>query len=359
MNSNYGLFTKSILRWRVFILMGASIFIFASCNKTIDKKYLVRIDMSKEHDGGRFKPELGDKINLAGSFNEWNMDTLSLSDQRGDWIFSAYVDDFLKEQKGNSSKDTLEFSFVVRLGSGRETARPGWETVKNRKIALADLEKKKPIFVFNEVYDERETFEITFRVGMNNQKVLGFFCPEAGDEVVVSGSFCNWSPEGIPMKDEDGEGVYSIKSEVKENPQKSFDYKFRIVTKRKAVLQNQGWETRENRQWSLANSTTELPYAEFNDLRRVARFTIDTKQWEQKGRFKPKRGDILQIKLSLDGKENLSDALFQVKDHIFETAMAIPLTAREIQWSVARNIKEDLTQFKSVEVDIKGAVVSF
>lgn len=161
------------------------------------------------------------------------------------------------------------------------------------------------------------------------------------------------------MKDEDGEGVYSIKSAVKENPQKSFDYKFRIISKRKAVLQNQGWETRENRQWRLANSTTELPYAEFNDLRRVARFTVDTKQWEQEGRFKPKRGDILQIKLLLDDKENLSDALFQVKDHIFEIAMVIPLTVKEIKWSVVRNIKENMTQFKSVEVDLKGAVVSF
>ena len=252
----------------------------------------------------------------------------------------------------------MEFKFVFHAGDGRDVANQGWETIKNRKITLANLEKKNPVYIFNEVYDARETFEVTFRVGMNNQKILGFFRPETGDEVVVSGSFCEWSSQGIPMKDEDGAGIYSLKLTVKQNPQEPFEYRYRIISKRKAILPNKGWETQVNRQWSLTNSTTELPYAEFNDIRRVARFIIDTKQWEQEGKFKPQRGDILQIKLLLDGKENLSDALFQVKDHTYETALIIPLTVKDVQWQVVRNIKEEITQIKNVEVDLKGAVIT-
>jgi hypothetical protein len=352
--------TGIMMHWYKIVLIGIASILLAACSKTSNEaKYIIRVDMSKEHDAGRFKSEVGDKISIAGNFNGWKEDSLFLSDAKGNWIFNIDLGKSLKNLSGKSpTDDTLEFKFVVHAGDGREVDHQGWEATNNRQMTLADIKKKKPLFIFNEEYEEKETFEATITVGMNNQKVLGFFRPEEGDEVIVSGSFCGWSSKGIPMKDEDGTGIYSVTLPVKINPKELVEYKFRIMTKRKALIPNKGWETQVNRQWKLTSSMTEFPYAEFNDIRRVARFVINTEQWEQEGKFKPKKGDILQIKILLDGKESLSDALFQVKDHVYETALVIPLTAKEVQWQAVRNIKEDITQLKSVEVDLRGTTIT-
>lgn len=338
-----------------FLLFGGS-----GCSKHQNEgTYIIRVDMSKEHDAGRFKPELGDKISLAGNYDGWKKDGLFLTDQKGDWIFTADIESSLKNKKGHlTPNDTLEFKFVLHPGKNREAANQGWETIRNRIATLGYIERKKPVYIFNTEYDEQETFEVTFTVGMNNQKILGFFRPEEGDQVIVSGSFCGWSSEGVPMKDEDGTGIYTLKQAVKHNSMKPFEYRYRILSKRKAILPGKGWEMTGTRQWSLSMLTQDLPYIEFNDTRRVARFIIDSREWEQQARFKPKKGDILQIKLMLDGKEHLSDALFQVKDHTYETALVIPVSVTDVQWQVVKNIHENLMQAKKVEIELKGTVVS-
>ena len=57
--------------------------------------------MSKEHDAGRFRPELGDKISVAGDFNGWKKDGLFLSDQKGNWIFTVEMEEYLRNKRGN------------------------------------------------------------------------------------------------------------------------------------------------------------------------------------------------------------------------------------------------------------------
>jgi hypothetical protein len=359
---NYRQREQYAVRFKMFsiILFGFTIILLSSCSKTKEQsRYIMRVDMSKEHDAGRFKPESGDKIGLSGNMNEWKREELFLADQKGDWIFTADIGEYLKGKKGIIvPSDTLEFKFVLIPGDNREIKNRGLETIDIRKITLAVLEKKNPVFVFNEVLDERENFDVTFRVGMNNQKVLGFFRPNEGDRMIVSGSFCGWTDEGIAMKDEDGSGIYEIKIPVKQKPGEIMEYKFRILIKRRAILPNQGWETVDNRQVVLSESQIELPYAEFNDMRRVARFVINTMQLEEKRKFMPKKGDILQIKLILDGKEHFTDALFQVKPHTFETAMIIPLTVKSVKWQIVRNLKEDISMLKDAEVDLRGSVIT-
>jgi hypothetical protein len=350
--------TTSIARWGILFLLSSVAMLLISCTAREEGKYQIRVDMSKEHDAGRFKPEQGDNVGIAGNFNGWNREDIILKDQKGDWIFLGAIDNYVKKwQAGGHPDDTLEFKFIIHPGSERKVANYGWEDVPNRRISASDIEKRKPILVFSEPYDGSQTYEVTFRVGMSNQKVLGFFQPEAGDEVIVSGTFCNWASDGVPMKEEDG-GVYSAKVRVKQNPKEPFEYRYRIATKRKVTQINRGWETIVSRHWDLTDSTTEIPYTEFNDIRRVARFIIDTKQWEQEGKFRPKKGDILQIKLVLDGKETLSDALFQVGRHTYEIGLTIPLTARDVQWQIVRNIKEDLTPLRMAEVDLNGALIT-
>jgi hypothetical protein len=342
-----------------YAIFSLCLFFLSSCSKNeTPQKYLVRVDMSKEHDAGRFKPEEGDKLSIVCNFNAWKENDLFLKDEKGDWMYSLNLDDFFAAKRGFfTAEDTLEFRFVVHPGNNRQVENKGWEDVKNRKMTWAYLEKKKPVFTYNEEFDEREKFDVTFRVGMNNQKVLGFFHPELGDEVIVSGSFCKWSSKGVLMKDEHGDGIYTVTLPVKQKPQKPIEYRYRIVAKRKMIMPNSGWETIDNRQWKLSSPAVEIPYAEFNDVRRVVRFTFDTQTWEKSGAFKPKYGDVLQVRLLLDGKESLSDALFQINDHTFETALIIPLTVKDVQWQAVKNIKDVLTQPKAVDVDLKGVVV--
>lgn len=348
-----------VVRWAMVPLLSSAAMFMISCTGKESGKYQIRIDMSKEHDAGRFKPEQGDRVGVAGNFNGWNREDIILKDQKGDWVFSAAIDDYVKKwQAGGMPDDTLEFKCIVHPGGERKVANYGWEDIPNRRISASEIEKRKPVLVFSELYDGSQTYEVTFRVGMSNQKVLGFFQPESGDEAIVSGTFCNWASDGVPMKDEDGSGVYSAKVRVKQNPKEPFEYRYRIVTKRKVTQVNRGWETIVSRQWVLTDSTTEIPYTEFNDIRRVARFIIDTKQWEQEGKFRPTKGDIIQIKLVLDGKETLSDALFQVSSHTYEIGLTIPLTVRDVQWQVVRNIKEDLTPVRKTDVDLKGVIIT-
>jgi hypothetical protein len=350
--------TTVIARWWVVFLLSSVAMLLVSCTAKQGGKYQIRVDMSKEHDAGRFKPEQGDIVGVAGNFNGWNREDIMLKDQKGDWIFSGPIDNYIKKWRtGGRPDDTLEFKFIIHPGGERKIANYGWEDGPNRRISASDVEKRNPILVFSEPYDGSQTYEVTFRVGMSNQKVLGFFQPESGDEVIVSGTFCNWASDGVPMKEEDG-SIYSTKVRVKQNPKEPFEYRYRIVTKRKVTQVNRGWETIVSRHWDLTDSTTEIPYTEFNDIRRVARFIIDAKEWEQQGKFMPKKGDILQIKLVLDGKETLSDALFQVGRYTYEIGLTIPLNARDVQWQVVRNIKEDLTPLRMAEVDLKGAIIT-
>jgi hypothetical protein len=340
----------------LFLFLGITVsFLNLSCNKAGQQNhYVLQVDMSKEHDAGRFKPEQGDKLFVAGNFNGWKKYEVMLSDLKGNWIYSANIDDYL-ERKGAPS-DTLGFNFLIQSGPGREVLNQGWETIPMRKIAISRLTTQSPVFVYNEVFDEKESFDVTFTVGMNNEETLGFFQPDKGDEIVVSGSFCNWSSQGVALDDQSS-GIYSKKITLRQNPNDPLEYRFRIIPKRKAVIPDQGWETRPVRQAVLSKSSVELPYAEFNDIRRVARFVINSGEWEQEGKFRPLKGDILQIKLLLDGKQTLSDALFQVGEKKFETAIMIPLTVRDVQWQVMEDMKNELTPIQDVQVGLNGAVI--
>ena len=135
-------------------------------------------------------------------------------------------------------------------------------------------------------------------------------------------------------------------------------YKYRILTRRNVLIPNNGWENIPNRRINITEDNTEAPYAEFNHLRRVARFILDTEQWEMQNKFRPLKGDILQIRLLLDENESYSDALVWVNKYKYETAVAIPLTAIDIKWQVIKNMKDDLTEMKTEEVNLKGKIIT-
>lgn len=340
---------KSIVKLLSLFILIAFLY---SCSGLPSDKIIISLDMSKEHDAGYFKPESGDKICIAGNFNDWKTDSLFLEDADGDWIYSVELTNLIK------SLDTLEFKFKKTSGDGRVIGNKGWEGIPNRKIRVEELKKENPVLIFNEIYDKKMEIDLTFTVGTCNQQVLGFFKPDQGDKIVVSGSFCAWDENGILMADNDGDGIYTVTFPARIAPEKPVGYKFRIINKRGAVLINSGWETGKNRIFMPQADSLEAPYAEFNNLRRVARFLINTKKWEKQGKFKPLKGDVLQVNLLLDGKESLSNPLVQVKPQLYEIALQIPLSVKKIEWQALKNIKEKLTELKTLEVDLKGKMIT-
>jgi hypothetical protein len=307
--------------------------------------------MSKEHDNGYFQPEKGDRIGLAGNFNNWRADTLFLTDENGDWIFSIPVADVANKE------DTLQFKFKIQSGEKRIAANSGWEGISNRKIAVSDLIKDTPVFVYNEVYDKKETIEITFTVGTSNQQLLGFFYPQAGDRMVVSGSFCGWEEDGILLSDDDGDKIYSAAIPIRHSWGEPIQYKFKIIPNRKTVLLNQGWENLQHREFIPAQNNTRAPYAEFDNTRRAVRFIINAERYIKSGLFKPLKGDILQINLFLDDKEKLSNPLIQISQYIWEASLIIPMTVKTVKWRVVKNQESELTTVEEIKVPVSGAKI--
>jgi len=326
-----------------------------NCGRVTKQRHFIRLDMSKEHDAGRFIPDKGDMVFIKGDFTNGEKFDLPLDDSDGDWIFTVLLNDIL--QQSSEPVDSLKFAFLIEPGDNRYIPNSGKEAIPLRVVLLKDIYDKKPIFIFNEAFDDRREAEVTFTVGVANQKVLGFFKPEEGDILVVTGDFCKWDERGFPMKGNRNDEIFSVTIPVKYDPNQAIEYKYRILTNRKVILPNNGWEGVPNRALAISKDVTSTPYAEFSDLRRVARFIIITKSLEKDGKFNPFKGDILQINLMLDGQENLSDALVFIEECQYETAVVFPLTVKDIKWQLIKNIKEVLTEWQPVEVGLKGKLI--
>ena len=356
MNKNYRNHHKEFLLSVITLCFLLLVFlVFIDCARVTIQKHLIRLDMGREHDARRFMPDKGDMVFIKGNFTNGEEFDLLLDDANGDWIYTVLLNDIL--QQSSKPVDTLKFSFLIKTGDNRYIPNNGKEAIPLRIVLLKDIYDKKPIFIFNEVFDDRPEVEVTFTVGVANQKVLGFFEPKKGDVMVVTGDFCKWDERGIPMNGNKNDDIFSVTIPIKYDPDQAVQYKYRILTNRKVILPNNGWEGVPNRALAISKDVVNAPYAEFSDLRRVARFIINTKSLEKDGKFNPLRGDILQINLSLDGQENLSDALVLVENYQYETAVIIPLTVKDLKWQLIKNIKELLTEWQSVEVGLKGKLV--
>ncbi|MCA0447832.1 MAG: hypothetical protein LCH54_16560 [Bacteroidetes bacterium] len=304
-----------IIRYRIFFIC----FIFSlltGCHSDKSDSITFRLDMRKEHDLGYFKPELGDKVSIAGNFNDWKPDSIILNDPDGDWIFETEL--FSNSRDSSFRLDTLLFKFKQFAGDGRVLANTGWEAIANRKVGALELRINEHTFQFNENINTGQQYQVKFTVGMSNQKVLGFFRPEEGDKVVVSGNFLNWNPEGLLLSDDDQDNVYSVTAPVEVKSMEKLEFKYRIVPKVQRQLLNKGWEDIPGRVLIFEQGMSsiksrknginfiEIPYCDFADLNRVARFIVNSSELESADIFKPLKGDILQLEIQIGGYTILS-----------------------------------------------------
>ena len=71
------------------------------------------------------------------------------------------------------------------------------------------------------------------------------------------------------------------------------------------------------------------------------------------------KGDILQIKVRLDGQTHLSDPLIKVSSWNWETAMAILLRSEQTEWPLIKNMHIALSKWQSIPVDLNGTIIRF
>ena len=179
-----------------------------------------------------------------------------------------------------------------------------------------------------------------------------------GRRLLSTGSFSAWNPEGYPLADPDGDRVYTATLPVEYHEGEPVAYKYRMLSaENQQLLPNEGWESRPNRLLAIPDQVDTLStgFVAFNDHRRIARFVVDISHWKQEGTFRPERGDILQLKLSLDGNERIAASFDRVGPAHYETAVQIPLEVSEIAWKLVKNVDEELTEPQLVSVPLQGA----
>jgi hypothetical protein len=329
------------MRW--FLLLPL---VLLSCSYFQNDGIEITFDMSKERDQGRFNPEQGDILSIAGSFNEWELQKNILEDPEGDWNYSISITEI---------PDTLEFKFVVSSSSNLDLPNSGWEIIPNRILAKEILETVRPIFRFNEPWSPIEIKDITFSVSMSNQEILGFF-DSSKDEVVVSGSFIGWDSNGIILYDNDKDGVYEQTVPIEINPLQPHNYKFKIQkpSSFNGYIPNDGWEFLDDRVVMSQNSVVQY----FNDQKRVARFLVDEQWLQDNTQNGIQRGDMYQIRFLVGGESYLSEPLQKAAGGFYETSQQIPLIVDKVKWTLVENQTRELNDIQETVVTHKGVVIT-
>ncbi len=135
-----------------------------------------QVDMSVKILKGTFSADTG-KVNIAGTFNNWNNAANPLEDSDGDSIYTAVIDTF-------TTGDTLQFKF---LQDG------GWENDPNRQYVVPGENSTFYAYYNNDsVYTNTKNISVTFSCNMEFEKVSGRFNP-ATDTLSARGDFNGWS----------------------------------------------------------------------------------------------------------------------------------------------------------------------
>ena len=331
--------------YAIIIISFIHLFLFMSCDR--ETSYQLKLDMSREHDLLRFLPEKGDCVFAILSYQQGKALEIELMDFDQDWIYSG------KLGKYQIISDSVKLAFYYI--SGKDTVH---EAIAPRFLKSIKI-LNKTIFKFNEQYHGNDTHEVCFTVNMNNQKVLDFFQPEKGDQVIVSGNFCDWDENGFLLFDKDDDGKYSVCLPEDIFEQGTIEYRYRILTKRDVVQQNGGWENILPRACYLNKESVNKFQDVFDNKLRVIKFVINTNKIKTSNGIDSSDIETLNIKLALDSLISKTDNLMKVSSNQYETAVMIPLNVKNIAWQLILNNHQELTSFQNIEVGPDGRVIEY
>lgn len=228
------------------------------------------VNMSVQRLMGRFDPDRGDTVLVAGSWDGWattnvmspsgtpDIYTLTLQLPEGTWP---------------------QYKFVINPygtsgGSGLIWEREG---VGNRWTSVPVGGTNLPVVYFDDASAAVTNIRVTFAVDMSVQIQLGNFNPET-DLVFVAGSW-NWNAMGTPplSRSETNTNVWTITLEFTNAIGATVNYKFLYVP----YSGNTVWESdgvgpdgAQNRQFVFPNCDTNLPVVFFNNVSNTVSMVI-------------------------------------------------------------------------------------
>ncbi|MCC7430080.1 PKD domain-containing protein [bacterium] len=199
-----------------------------------------------------FCSETIDSVFVAGSFTNWALNPLKLSDTNNDKIYTGThtfaVGDTLNQ----------EFKFVYYANGSTNFV---WENdVPNRNLTIDTLQTNQTLATvyFNNTEPTTVTVQnvnVTFSVDFS-------FVSGVVTNVYLTGDFTNWNPTAIPLVSGSG-NVYSGVFAFPGCSVKTRNYKFTYSNGTETV-----WETIGNRNFTLddTNTSQTLPTVTFNDV---------------------------------------------------------------------------------------------
>jgi hypothetical protein len=245
--------------------------------------------------------------------------------------------------------DTLHFRFFLAdEASDRKTGSLLKKEKEMRSVSLSDLLDENVVMEFGQPWQPGQLYKVTFQVDMNNQKVLGFFRPDEGDRVAVSGSWCGWCRPGVILEPS-GNGIWQNTVRFSAKPGNAEQYRFSIQTERDVIMPAGGVET-VRRQIKLTENPEEVSsdhpqefhagLAFYNNQRRVVRFIAESDGVD----IKESHGgqNVMQNKADYYVHiwyENLpaperSEPMMRVSDQRWEMVFMVPPGVDTLGWAV-------------------------
>lgn len=292
-------------------------FINVTANHTIHAIFTLKVNvtfnvnMKSQMKIGRFRPDLGDVVTVRGTFNDWGNSTNNpdtLKDLDNDSIYTKTI--LLKAEQ------TIEYKYWKSPRGNLE-----WESaIDNRQFTIGTSDTTTPLVYFN---NEIEPVMVTFNVNMKVQMQKGNFKPEAGDQVLVRGTFNGWGTIDT-LTDNNNDSIYTKTIPI--SREQTIYYKY-WKTWRNGVDWETFWGDREF-YVGMNDTTTPLVYFsnEYPDVNVTFQVNMKIKMIE--GNFRPTEGDIVTVRGSFNdwgNSTNNPDTLIDLDgDSIYIKTIPIP-----------------------------------
>ncbi|MBI5472518.1 MAG: T9SS type A sorting domain-containing protein [Ignavibacteriae bacterium] len=172
-----------------------------------------RVNMRVKMQEGSFRPDSGDIVRVAGSFNDWGNSRDTLRD--------VAPTDSVYQKTISVATGTIGYKFLKTPNRGGLD----WEGGDNRAYTVVGGDQTLPIVWFN--YDSLVSLpvsgNITYRVDMRGLQDIGWFVP-ATDSVQVRGGFNGWA--GTAMTLSAVTGFYQVTLPYSGFSFDEFDFKY-------------------------------------------------------------------------------------------------------------------------------------
>jgi hypothetical protein len=177
-----------------------------------------RVNMRVKMVEGTFLPGSGDRVRVAGSFNDWG--------NSPDTLYDVLPTDSIYQKTITLTQgQALQYKFL-------KTPRGGdWEDGSNREFTVPSTNTVLPAVYFNNdsLISVPTSGNIVWRVDMRALQNIGWFNPGANDSLQVRGSFSAWDNTAPRLAFNPVSGLYQLTRAYTGQTFDDFFYKYFII----------------------------------------------------------------------------------------------------------------------------------